>query len=483
MRHREYEINQLTGSFEFVDAKCEDNCANKCYEGKMAGIFSVGAFGKMELRLQYTGRGYCFHSLAENQEKGQLGGFRIHGWLHAPSFVPRPGVGLVTFDDCVITNLPPSGVVTEITVSAGYSIAGEHSDGNISFSEFKVGIDGLLQWGRVNSIDVQPDIPGQGHWKIESKSAYPISHQFEDVRIEFVPVSSPPKGDAAFPGRYTIWQGMLVRFVYSDNIPLKDLMESTREFQDFLAFALNRPVMVRSAEGSYPENGSTSASDRRRGIRFPSQPQPEIDIMGIYKGDYSSLFVYDQIDDFVNTFTAWRKLRSEVGDPFFGSIVDMYIKRLYGSRLDQDLLVDYMKIIELMQRKFKGMDKSELRQWNWNLGRFPQGKDLMVAPYWDKFFSLLLEGIGYASTPKEFGETARKLRNAVVHPVDAAAKLKEIGIKEGDKRALEDYIGAYAKMYERLVQLYLVTLIGLDPTKLRDEGNLFATVFLPLYLY
>ena len=48
---------QTIGFFAFVDVQCEDNCPNKCYEGEMPGIFSIDAFGKMDLRLQYAGYG------------------------------------------------------------------------------------------------------------------------------------------------------------------------------------------------------------------------------------------------------------------------------------------------------------------------------------------------------------------------------------------------------------------------------------------
>ena len=470
--------HQTIGSFEFVDVQCEDGCPFKCYKDEMPGIFSIDAFGKMDLRLQYKGHGPCLNFMYAKQASGQVRGFRMYGYLHAPLSVRKPSVGVdnhVTFDGCVITNLPFIGAVTEITISVGYAIEREQIDGDVSFSEFEVGIDGLLQWMHVNSIDVHPDTQRQGHWKIEPKSADRISYQFEDVRIEFVPMISPPGWYAAIPEKYTVRQGMLIRFIYSEEVPLKTLMESRLEFQDFLAFALHRPVMVRSAVGFYLEDGSTSAFNRARRVYFPSQQQPEIDTMGIHRCDFNSLFVYDQIDDFAGTFAAWRKLRSEVSDPFFGSIVDMYIRRLYGGRLAQDLLVDYMKISELMLRQFAEMDKSELRQRNWDLGPFPQERDLMVAPYWDNFFLPSLEESRYASTPKEFGKTARMLRNAVVHPVDAAERLKNIGIKKGDKRAMWDYVVKYAMMYERLVQLYLVTFIGLDPIKLRDDRNLFAS--------
>ena len=468
---------QTIGFFAFVDVQCEDNCPNKCYEGKMSGTFCIDAFGKMDLRLRYTGTGFCINLLGAKQATGQLGGFRMHGCLHAPLSVRKPSFGVanyVTLDDCGITKLPSIGSVTEITISVGYAIEREQIDGDISFSEFKVGLDGLLQWVRVNSIDVHLDIHGQGNWKIGPKYADPISHQFEDFRIEFVPtIWGDPVAVAAIPEKYTVRQGMSLRFAYSHNVPLKTLVESLLEFQNFLSFALNRPVMVRSAEGSYPEDDSNNPA---LPVYFPSRQQPEIDITGIYRGDRRSLFVYDQIGDFAKTFAAWRKLRSEVGDPFFGSVMDMYLECLYGSRLPQDMLVDYLKIIELMQRQFKRTSESELRQqWNWGLGRFPQEKDLMVAPYWDKFFLSSLKEIGYASTPKEFGETARTLRDAVVHPVGATEKLKEIGINEGDKRALRAYVIKYAMMYERLVQLYLVTFLGLDPIKLADDGNLFAS--------
>lgn len=469
--------HQTIGFFEFVDVQCEDDCPFKCYKDEMAGIFHIDAFGKMELRLQYTGHGPCLDLLGAKQATGRVGGFRMHGYLNEPLSTRKPSIGVdnyVTFDDCVITNLPFIGSA-EITISVGYAIEREQIDGDITFSKVTVGIDGLLQWLRVNSIDAQRDRPGQGHWKIEPKSADRISYQFEDVRIEFVPTISPPGWYAAIPEKYTVRQGMLIRFIYSEEVPLKTLMESMREFQDFLAFALHRPVMVRSAVGFYPEDDSTSAFNLARPIYFPSRQQPDIDITGIYKGDYNSLFVYDQIDDFASTFAAWRKLRSEVGDHFFGSIVDMYLECLYGSRLANYMLVDYMKIIELMQRQFKGMDESALKQWNWDIGPFPQEKDLMVEPYWDKFFLSSLKEIGYASTPKKFGKTARILRDAIVHPVGAAARLKTIGIKEGDKRTLRDYVIKYAMMYERLVQLYLVTFIGLDPIKLGDDRNLFAS--------
>lgn len=467
--------HQTIGFFEFVDVQCEDDCPFKCYKDEMAGIFHIDAFGKMELRLQYTGHGPCLDLLGAKQATGRVGGFRMHGYLNEPLSTRKPSIGVdnyVTFDDCVITTLLFVGPA-EITISVGYAIEREQIDGDVSFSEFTVGIDGLLQWVRVNSIDVHSNM--QRNWKIEPKYTDPISYQFEDVLIEFVPTIGGGAASAAIPEKYTIRQGMLIRFVYNEGVPIKTLMESMREFQDFLAFALHRPVMVRSAVGFYPKDDSTSAFNRARRVYFPSQQQPEIDTMGIYKGDHNSLFVYDQIDDFASTFAAWRKLRSEVGDPFFGSVVDMYLKCLYGSRFAQDLLVDYLKIIELTLRQFAEMDESELRQWNWDLGPFPQERDLMVAPYWDRFFLSSLKEIGYASTPKEFGETARKLRNAVVHPVDAAENLGKIGIEKGDTRALWEHIIRYAMMYERLVQLYLVTFIGLDPIKLGDDSNLFAS--------
>ena len=481
--------HQTIGFFAFVDVPCEDNCPLKCHEGEMPGIFSIDAFGNMELRLQYTGYGPCLNYMFLEQAEGRLRGFRMYGYLHAPLSIRKPNGGVdnhVTFEDCGVTNPPllSSALVNEITISVGYAIEREQIDGDVSFSEFTIGLDGLLQWVGVNSIDVH-DM--QRNWKIEPKYTDPISYQLEDVRIEFVPTNPPPSGYAPIPGgyaavprgyaaipeKYTVRQGMLVRFVYSDKIPIKTLMESMREFRGFLAFALNQPVMVRSAMGSYPEDDSNNPI---RPIYFPARRQhPEIDTTRIYKGDGSSLFVYDQLDDFVKTFTAWRKLRSEVRDPFFGSVVDMYLECMDKSRLVQDQLVDYLKIIELMQRKFMRMDESELRQWNWDLGPFPQERDLMVAPYWDKFFLSLLKEIKYASTPKKFGETARTLRDAVVHPVGAAEKLKEIGINEGDNRAPMERIMTYFRMYERLVQLYLVTFLGLDPIKLADEGNLFAS--------
>ena len=469
--------HQTIGFFAFVDVQCEDDCSLKCYEGEMPGIFSIDAFGKMDLRLQYTGYGPCLNSMYAKQASGQRRGFRMYGYLHEALSTRESSTfsihDYVTFEDCGVTNLPSSARVNEIIVSVGYAIESEHIVGDITFSQFYADIEGLVQWLGVKAIDVDPVFDKSGYWKMEHKPSEPIRHQLEDVRIEFVPTTVHPGWHKAVPEKYTVRQGMLIRFVYSEDIPLKTLMESMREFQDFLAFALYRTVMVRSAKGYYPEDDSNNPI---RPIYFPAlRQQPEIDTTGIYRGDLYSLFVYDQIDDFVKTFTAWRKLRSEVRDPFFGSVVDMYLMRLDGSRLVQDTLVDYMKIIELMQRKFMRMDESELKEWNWDLGRFPQEKDLMVEPYWDKFFLSSLKEIGYALTPKKFGETARTLRDAVVHPVGAAEKLKEIGINEGDNRALMEHIIRYAMMYERLVQLYLVTLIGLDPIKLADDGNLFAS--------
>lgn len=477
--------HQTIGSFEFVDVQCEDDCSLKCYEGEMPGIFSIDAFGKMDLRLHYTSTGFCLNLLGAKQANRQLGGFRMRGYLHESLSTRKPSIGgenRVTFDDCVMTNLllMPIGSTNEITIGVHCAIEDEHISGDITFSQFTVGIEGLLQWLGVRAIDVDPCFDmrrtiGGGSWKMEHKLSEPIRHQLEDARIEFVPTTVLPGWSGwseAIPEKYTVRQGMLIRFIYSEDVPLKTLMESMLEFQDFLAFALNLPVMVRSSEGFYRKVDSTPAFRR---VYFPSHQQPEIDTMGIHRGDFNSLFVYDQIDDFASTFAAWRKLRSEVSDPFFGSVVDMYLKCLSGSRFAQDLLVDYQKIIELTLRQFAEMDESELRQWNWDLGPFPQERDLMVEPYWDNFFLPSLEESGYASTPKEFGKTARKLRNAIVHPVDAAENLEKIGIEKGDKRALSEHIIRYAMMYERLVQLYLVTFLGLDPIKLADDGNLFAS--------
>ena len=469
--------HQTIGFFEFVDVQCEDDCSLKCYEGEMPGIFSIDAFGKMDLRLQYKGYGICLNFLGAKQATGRLGGFRMHGYLHEPLSTRKPSSFSihddVTFEDCGITNLPSGVGVSEITISVGYAIERELIVGNVAFSQFSADIEGLVQWLGVKAIDVDPVFDKSGYWKMEHKPSEPIRHQLEDVRIEFVPTTVRPGWHKAVPEKYTVRQGMSIRFVYSEDVPLKTLMDSLLEFQAFLSFALNRPVMVRSSMGFYPEDDSNNPV---RPVYFPSRQQPEIDTTGIYRGDHNSLFLYDQIGDFASTFTAWRKLRSEVGDPFFGSVMDMYLECLYGSRLPQDMLVDYLKIIELMQRQFKRTSESELRQqWNWGLGRFPQEEDLMVEPYWDKFFLPSLEESGYASTPKEFGETARILRDAIVHPVGAAERLKTIGIKEGDKRALRDYVIKYAMMYERLVQLYLVTFLGLDPIKLADDGNLFES--------
>ena len=166
-----------------------------------------------------------------------------------------PGQGLITLDDCLVTNFRSSGFYHfEFTMLSQLTFIGCHYEAGeeVTFTEFNFSIEGIDEWLAVSGIDVQ--------------------HDFENLRTSFdirapdeISVDLPDGMVLKFKFRLTfpsitrtiteahVTQKAFVSLVSSEPKPLKYFASMATKLRNFLRLAMGQPISMESVTGFSPE--------------------------------------------------------------------------------------------------------------------------------------------------------------------------------------------------------------------------------------
>ncbi len=202
------------------------------------------------------------------------------------------GQGLITLDDCLVTNFSSSGFYHyEFTMLPQLTLIGCHYEAGeeVTFTEFNFSVEGIDEWLAVSGITVR--------------------HEFEDLRtsveiraLEEIHVGLPDGMGLKFKFRVTfpsptmriteaqVTQKAFVSLVSSEPRPLEYFASMAKKLRNFLRLAIGQPISMDSVTGyspelvrtdgnggeykvpiqlHYRENGSSEKKQETSGLRMP----------------------------------------------------------------------------------------------------------------------------------------------------------------------------------------------------------------------
>ena len=172
------------------------------------------------------------------------------------------GQGLITLDNCLVTNFSSSGFYHfEFTILSQLTLIGCHYEAGeeVTFTQFNFSVEGIDEWLAVSGITVQHDFENfRASVDIRAPEEIHVGLP-EGMGLEFrFGMTFPSLTSTITEARVT--QKAFVSLVSSEPRPLEDFTSLATKIRNFLRLAIGQPISMDSVTGYSPELTQTDGA-------------------------------------------------------------------------------------------------------------------------------------------------------------------------------------------------------------------------------
>lgn len=222
---------------------------------RVPGDLHISESGEVSLKVQIQEMSPSWRRVINEHMSG--GGYALDRILGTAA-----GQGLITLDDCLVTNFSSSGFYHfEFTMLSQLTLIGCHYEAGeeVTFTEFNFSVEGIDEWLAVSGITVQHDIENL-RTSVDIRVPEDIYVDLPDgmgLKFKFG-VSFPSLTSTITEAHVT--QKAFVSLVSSEPRPLDYFASIATKLRNFLRLAIGQPISMDSVTGYSPELARSDGS-------------------------------------------------------------------------------------------------------------------------------------------------------------------------------------------------------------------------------